>query len=345
MITPAQAGTTVFAEKSVLVTGGAGAFGRAFTARALQDGARRVVVFSRDEAKHALMAITNPDPRVRYFIGDVRDESRLRMALHKIDYVVHAAALKRVDTCEADPHEAIKTNVVGSTNVVTASIDAGVKRAIILSTDKAAAPSTLYGMTKAVAERAWVQANGYADGTHTRFAATRYGNVLGSTGSILPLWEQQLYRGEPLTITDVRATRFWMSMDAAVDLVARAFRDMTGGETFVPKIGAASLQQLCIAFCLSRHLPTFTPRITALRAGEKLHETLISVDESVRTFERDPYYIIAPSAPTWTTRDWSSLYPATGNNFSLRSDTTPHKLPIPELTQLISSALPPTHHL
>lgn len=288
-------GPNIINGKSVLVTGGAGAFGQAFVRFALQEGAGRVVVFSRDEAKHAAMRHTLQDDRVRYFVGDVRDAARITMACRHVDLVVHAAAMKRVDTCEADPNEAIATNILGSRNVAQAAITNRVECAVLLSTDKAAAPCTLYGMTKAVAERAWVQSNAYADGLGVRLVVTRYGNVLGSTGSVLPIWAAAEARGEPLSLSDPTATRFWMDMAAAVRLVDRALCFATRGETFIPKISGSTVSRLLAAL-----YPGSPYTVTGLRAGEKLHETLISADERARTYDCDTHYVIAPAAPTWS---------------------------------------------
>lgn len=331
---------------NVLVTGGAGAFGRAFVAHALLCGARRVVVYSRDEAKHAAMAADLArDPRVRFFVGDVRDASRLQWAMRGIDIVVHAAALKRVDTCEADPYEAIQTNIIGSQNVALAAISANVHRAVLLSTDKAAAPCTLYGSTKAVAERAWVQLNGYADGTQTRLSATRYGNVLGSTGSVVPRWTDLLTRKQQVSLSNPDASRFWMTMLEAVLLVDTAIARMAGGETFVPHIEGASL--LTLLDVMSAHITGNAHAnylVSGLIAGEKAHETLISADELVRTYH-DPLnnlYTIAPAHATWPT------YPPAGvrvkASFSYQSNDTWRQISRGNLRRMLLQASLLTPH-
>lgn len=263
-------------DRNILVTGGAGAFGKAFVQRALQDGARRVVVFSRSESRQAEMRVEIDDPRLRYFIGDCRDQQRLVQAMRGVDLVIHSAALKRVEVCEADPQEAVATNVHGTQAVALAAIECGVHQAVLLSTDKAAAPNTLYGATKLTAERLWTAMNAtHAAGTSTRFSSTRYGNVIGSTGSVVPLWKAQAARYEALTITDRRMTRFLMTMEDAVNLVGRAVRDMKGGELFVPEIRAARMVDLAEAVA-----PGAMLKAVGIRPGEKLHETLITDDEA-----------------------------------------------------------------
>jgi len=313
--------------KSVLVTGGTGAFGRAFVQSALDCDARRVVVFSRDEAKQAAMRLTLVDPRMRYFLGDVRDEDRLLRAFRGVDIVVHAAAMKRIDSCEEDPTEAIETNILGSQRVAMAAIASNVETAVLLSTDKASSACTLYGMTKAVAEREWIQSNAYADGTHTRLVATRYGNVLGSTGSVVPIWQAAWAAGQPAIVTHPDATRFWMSMGNAVNLVHLAIHTAQRGEIFVPNMHASSLRTLLEA-CYPLHLMVDGIPSSAwvsrdcLRAGEKMHETLISEDESYRTTVsvREGVYIIQPSHPTWS---YAPRGQTLAPMFSVRSDTAP----------------------
>lgn len=325
--------THILRDASILITGGTGAFGRAFVRHALLAGARRVAVFSRDEAKHAAMQSLYPNPRVRHFVGDVRDSDRVQWAMRGVDMVIHAAAMKRIDHCEADPQEAIQTNILGSQNVALAAIQCRVPRAVLLSTDKAASACTLYGMTKAVAERSWIQSNAYADGTGTRLSATRYGNVLGSTGSVVPIWQAAKRAGEALHITSLDATRFWMTMNDAVWLVTVALTDMTGGETFVPKAGAAPVVDVASAITpMWRHKYL----CTGLRAGEKLHETLISADEAERTIDVGGYYVIRPAHQTWDDT-FTQAYSHVPANFSLRSDTTDHRLDMDALTRMVNT--------
>lgn len=286
--------------RNVLVTGGTGAFGRAFVQYALDQGARRVIVFSRGESAQAAMrAAFHEDDRLRFFIGDVRDLPRLRDAMRDVEICVHAAALKRVEACEQDPSEAVATNIVGTQNVARAAIECGVARAIFLSTDKAANPATLYGVTKLAAERLWIGSNIYAAGTGTRLSATRYGNVLGSTGSILPLWRHQFERGEPLVLTDAAATRFWMPMRDAVALVTLALHTMRGGEVFVPRLGAAPILDLARAV-VERAGPYAAGHVEiGLRGSEKLHEELVTREEARRTFMFPTHYVIEPVARLW----------------------------------------------
>ena len=318
------------AGRSLLITGGTGSFGRAFVRRALDDGAARVVIYSRDEAKQAaLLTAHDTDPRLRCFIGDVRDADRLRWALRGVDLLVHAAALKRIDTCEQDPAEAVATNVTGTLHVAQAAIREHVARAVFLSTDKAAAPCTLYGMTKATAERLWIQSNVYAAGTETRLSATRYGNVLGSTGSVVPMWRAEVERTGTLTLTDPDATRFWMTMPDAVALVLHAFEAMCGGETFVPLIGSASVDTLARAM-----VPDAVRRIVGLRAGEKRHETLISQDEASRTYDSGFHYVITPAVESWGRAPSLGRAPV-HPQFSYRSDTNPRTLSVRDLQEML----------
>jgi UDP-N-acetylglucosamine 4,6-dehydratase/5-epimerase len=320
--------------KSVLCTGATGSFGNAFVRRALEDGASRVCVFSRGEAKQAQMAAELRDPRMRFFIGDVRDAQRVYEACKGVDYVVHAAALKRVETCEADPNEAVATNIVGTQNVARACIERGVERAVLLSTDKAASPHTLYGFTKATAERVWVRSNVYAAGTPTRFSATRYGNVLGSTGSVVPVWRAQHAAGQAITVTEASMTRFWMRIADAVDLVTLALSEMRGGEVFVPKIGSSTVETLADAV-----VPGATVTTCGLRPGEKLHEMLISEDESRHTLDCGSHYVIRPEAPTWGGQtanviDGSSEFDNTP--WTYRSDSNPKQLSADELRDMVA---------
>jgi UDP-N-acetylglucosamine 4,6-dehydratase len=315
----------VLAGCSVLVTGGSGAFGQAFTRRALDDGARRVVVFSRSEAKQAEMrAAFHDDPRLRFMIGDIRDSDRVLDACRGVELVVHGAALKRVESCERDPREAVLTNIAGTLNVARACVERHVSKAVFLSTDKAAAPATLYGCTKLAAERAWLASNVYAAGTPTRYSATRYGNVAGSTGSAIPTWKAQAAHGQPITITDPAMSRFYMPMSAAVDLVVLALTTMRGGEVFVPKIASATVGELATVVA-----PGATWRTIGTRPSEKMHETLISADEAPYAHDAGAYYVIEPAERTWA--DLPPLhFPKVPAGFEYRSDLAqplePHEL-------------------
>ena len=272
-----------------LITGGTGSFGHAFVRHLLSDSTTgRVVVLSRDELKQAQMRVEFPDKRMRFFIGSVTDPERVGLAMRGIDYVIHAAAMKRVETCEENPHEAFTVNTYGTQVVARAALLAGVKRALFLSTDKAVEPNTMYGTTKLSAERLWTASNVYAAGTDTRYAATRYGNVLGSRGSVVGFWRGQADRGESLSVTDPDMTRFWMTIDNAVALVAMALREMRGGEVFIPKVGASNLMTLARA--TTQDADSFVGlgwQRVGTRPGEKMHEALIGVEEARRAYEYD----------------------------------------------------------
>jgi UDP-N-acetylglucosamine 4,6-dehydratase/5-epimerase len=281
----------------VLVTGGTGSFGRKFIERLLRHKPRRLVVFSRDELKQHEMARVFPDvgdTPLRYFIGDVRDADRLRRAFHGVDIVVHAAALKQVPACEYNPIEAVNTNILGARNIIDAAIDEGVQRVIALSTDKAVSPVNMYGATKLVAEKLFVQGNSYAGSARTRFSCVRYGNVVGSRGSVIPLFKEQRATGT-LTVTDERMTRFWITLEQGVDFVMRCTGQMHGGEVFVPRIPSMRVFDLAKAIA-----PECKIEVTGIRPGEKLHELLISEDEARNTLEYDDMYLLQPIFPWWT---------------------------------------------
>ena len=275
--------------KVVLVTGGTGSFGKAFVTTLLELGApRKVIVLSRDEQKHYQMERDLGDPRLRFFVGDIRDRDRLRTALRGVDIAVHAAAMKHVPICEYNPIEAVQTNVNGARNLAEAAIDCGVEKVLALSTDKAVAPANLYGATKLVMEKLLIAANAYAGDRATRFSAVRYGNVMGSAGSVIPLFQTQRARGR-LTITDERMTRFWIRMCDAVALVLRGLELMTGGEIFVPKLPTSDIVTLAEAMAPG------VPRDTiGIRPGEKLHECLLSAEEARRTRDLDELMVIYP---------------------------------------------------
>jgi len=313
----------------VLVTGGSGSFGKAFVRRVLDtNAAESVRILSRDEAKQAQMRVEFNDPRLRFLIGDVRDSVRVRWAIRGCDTVVHAAALKRVETGEANPREFVATNITGTENVTWACLEQGVSRCVFLSTDKAASPNTLYGMTKAVAERLWTQSNVYAAGTPTRFSATRYGNVIGSRGSVIPFWREQARAGE-LTVTDPTMSRFWMTMDDAVDLVLLAIGEMRGGEVFVPRIGAAPLATVAEAVA-----PGCTHRVVGNRGAEKQHEELIGADEAPYTHDAGTHFVIEPAVVSWEDRT-PSPHPRVRDGFRYTSDTA-RTLTVPELRRMIA---------
>jgi UDP-N-acetylglucosamine 4,6-dehydratase len=282
---------------SVLVTGGTGSFGKAFIRRLLDNGeVHRIVVFSRDELKqYEVRQLFANDPRLRWFIGDVRDSDRLRRALHGVDYVVHAAALKQVDTAEYNPYEFVKTNVLGSQNVIDACIDANVKRVVALSTDKASSPINLYGATKLTADKLFVAGNHYAAHADTRFSVVRYGNVVGSRGSVVPFFKRLAAEGvEKLPITDTRMTRFWITLPQAVQFVLDAFDRMRGGELYVPRIPSMKITDLAEVI-----VPGVAIEVIGVRPGEKLHEEMISREDARRTLRFPDHYVVQPVAADW----------------------------------------------
>jgi len=281
---------------SILITGGTGSFGKTFIRYALDNlNPARLVVYSRDELKQQhVRELFEADPRLRFFVGDVRDADRLRRALHGIDAVVHAAALKQVDTAEYNPSEAIQTNVIGAQNVIDAAIDRDVEQVVALSTDKASSPVNLYGASKLCSDKLFVAGNHYASHTNTRFAVVRYGNVVGSRGSVVPLFKKLAADGATIPITDTRMTRFWLTLDRAVELVSGAFKQMSGGEILVPKI--PSMRVTDLAEALAPGLPTVE---TGIRPGEKLHEELISIHDAHRTREFSDHFVIYPVLSSW----------------------------------------------
>lgn len=279
--------------RQILVTGGTGSFGRAFVRRTLaRESDVTIRVYSRDELKqYEMNREFGGDPRLRFCIGDVRDRDRLARAMYGVEQVVHAAALKQVDLCEYNPAEAVKTNIQGSQNVIEAAIDAKVKRVVALSTDKAVNPVNLYGATKLCAEKLFVHGNAYAGPRDTRFACVRYGNVLGSRGSVVPLFLEQAPSGV-LTITDLRMTRFWISLAEAVELVEFVLADLRGGEVYVPKIPSMRMTDLARAIA-----PDAMVKEIGMRPGEKLHEMLLSPEEAHRSREYPTHYVIARQTP------------------------------------------------
>lgn len=313
---------------SWLVTGATGSFGNAFVRRILDDGAKRVVILSRDELKQSEMRARFNDDRLRFFIGSVTDQKRVEQAMRGIDYVVHAAAMKRIDTCELNPAEAVMTNIMGTVAVAHAVIAQGVKRAVFLSTDKAASPNTHYGATKLAAERLWVQSNVYAAGTQTRLSATRYGNVIDSRGSVIPIFRAQAESGV-LTITDPTMSRFWMRLDEAVELVLFAFREMKGGEVFIPKIPSATIANVAKAVA-----PNATWETIGTRRGEKLHEMLISEDEARDARSYPDHYRIEPER-TWDEARAGLRGLPLPKGFSYTSDTNADQLTAVQMRELI----------
>lgn len=283
-------------ESSILVTGGTGSFAHTFVPMTLQRyNPRRLVIFSRDEMKQWEMAkIYGDDPRVRFFIGDVRDKDRLARALHGVDYVVHAAATKIVPTAEYNPFECVKTNINGAMNLIDACIDQGVKRVVALSTDKASSPANLYGATKLASDKLFVAGNSYAGSNDTRFAVVRYGNVMGSRGSVIPYFLSIAESGE-LPITDTRMTRFMITLEQGVELVWHAFDDMVGGEIYVKKIPSMGITDIARAVAPEAH-----HKIVGIRPGEKLHEQMIGPEDAPHTYEYKHHYKILPAIHKWS---------------------------------------------
>jgi UDP-N-acetylglucosamine 4,6-dehydratase len=323
---------TFLADKSILVTGGSGSFGRAFIEYALKHlGAKRVVVFSRGEVKqYEFRSDMGDEPRLRWFIGDVRDKDRLMRALDGVEAVVHAAALKQVDTAEYNPFECINTNVLGAENVVNACIDSGVERVVALSTDKASSPVNLYGASKLCSDKLFVAANHYAGHSKTTFSVVRYGNVMGSRGSVIPLFRKLALTGR-LPITDRRMTRFWITLDQAVRFVVDSFDRMEGGELFVPRIPSTTVVDLATAIAPDAELVEI-----GIRPGEKLHEEMISEDDARRTFLLDDRYVMTPILPA---RELSRVASGTPlpEGFAYRSNTNELWLGVEELRDLLAT--------
>ncbi len=315
---------------SILITGGTGSFGKAFIEYALAHlNPKKIVIFSRDELKQYEVRLRfNHDPRLRFFLGDIRDQHRLMRALHGIDYIVHAAALKQVDTAEYNPFEYVQTNIIGSQNVIEAAIDTGIKKVVALSTDKASSPLNLYGATKLAADKLFQSANHYAAGYETRFSVVRYGNVMGSRGSVIPFFKELAAKGESLPITDERMTRFWITLPQAVQFVVDSFDSMVGGELYVPRIPSMRILDLVEAVA-----PGSKTHTVGIRPGEKLHEEMISEDDSRRTLLLKDRYVILP-----TIAEWGFVAPKgeeVPDGFAYRSDTNDQWLDVPALRDLI----------
>lgn len=326
----------MFNDRSILVTGGTGSFGRKFIRTVLDRyQPRKVVVFSRDELKQFEMQPEFDHPAMRFFLGDVRDRERLVQAMRDIDFVVHTAALKQVPAAEYNPTECIRTNVNGAENVIHAALESGVEKVIALSTDKAASPVNLYGATKLVSDKLFVAANNISGKHRTRFAVVRYGNVVGSRGSVVPFFRKLLAEGaRDLPITDPRMTRFLITLQQGVDFVLRGFERMYGGELFVPKIPSARMIDLAEAMA-----PGLPQRHIGIRPGEKLHELMISRDDNPLTLEFSDHYVICPSIRFVENRDYR--HNAVGEagqpvdaGFEYSSDCNPHFLSAPEILKL-----------
>jgi UDP-N-acetylglucosamine 4,6-dehydratase len=301
---------------SVLITGGTGSLGRSLVEYLLkQTKVRRIAIFSRDEVKQQNMRIQfKDDSRLRWFLGDIRDLDRLKLAFYGVDFVVHTAALKQVDTGEYNPMEFIKTNILGSQNVIDASIYTGVKRVVALSTDKASSPINLYGATKLTADKLFVAANSYSFTQGSIFCVVRYGNVAGSRGSVIPFFQELAAQNSPIPITDLRMTRFWITVEAAIKFIINSFEIMTGGELYVPKIPSMRIVDLARAVS-----PTSDLIEIGIRPGEKLHEEMISADDSRRTIILEDRYVVMPVASEWGYKPPKGIKMLEGKAY--RSDT------------------------
>lgn len=326
----------MFDNKSILITGGTGSFGKQFIRTILKNHKpKKIIVYSRDEYKQFIMSETFNQSCMRYFVGDVRDAERIKIAMEDVDYVVHAAALKQVPAAEYNPMECIKTNIHGAENVIKAAIANNVYRIIALSTDKAANPINLYGATKLASDKLFVAANNMVGSRRTRFSVVRYGNVMGSRGSVLPFFNRLLKDGATeLPITDERMTRFWITLQEGVDFVVKSFQRMQGGEVFIPKIPSSTITDLAKALC-----PDVRLKIIGIRPGEKLHEIMCPMDACVRTLEFTDHYVIKPTIEYQHDVDFSlnalgEKGKPVPESFEYNSGTNPHFLSVEELRDL-----------
>ena len=323
-------------DKTILITGGTGSFGKYFTRYVMEHyNPRKIIIYSRDEFKQWMMQneFKEYEDKLRFFIGDVRDQERLRRAFEGVDYVIHAAALKQVPACEYNPNEAIKTNIHGAMNVIEASLDAGVKKVVALSTDKAVNPVNLYGGTKLVSDKLFVAANAYVGNKDVNFSIVRYGNVAGSRGSIIPLFRDIIAKGgTELPITDVRMTRFWISLGEGIELVIKALEEAKGGETFISKIPSFKITDLAEAM-----LPGCKIKEIGIRPGEKLHEIMVTTEDSFTTYEYDRHFIVYPQM-TWNNKqqpDMSGRKVEEGFSYSSGSNT--EWLSVEQLRELLKT--------
>ncbi len=315
--------------RNILITGGTGSFGKKFVEMVLKLGPpKRLVVYSRDEYKQSQMQAQFHHGSIRYFIGDVRDGQRLERAMHGIDTVVHAAALKQVPAIEYNPFEAVKTNIMGAENVINAAINCGVEKVIALSSDKAVNPINMYGATKLCADKMFVAGNNYAAATRTRFSVVRYGNVIGSRGSVVEVFRKMKMDGE-VTVTDKRMTRFWITLEQGVKFVLDALEEMRGGEIFIPKIPSMKIMDLVKAVA-----PESRVRYIGIRPGEKLHEVLLTEDDAAHSVELKNKYVILPEflPAKWEQNGSKPVKPS----FRYSSDNNPQWLTIPELKKIIN---------
>ena len=322
----------MFNDKVILITGGTGSFGKKCTEIILKRyKPKKLIIFSRDELKQLEMSYVFPMEKypIRYFIGDVKDKERLNRAFQGVDYVIHAAALKQVPTLEYNPFEAVKTNIIGAQNVINVAIDQGVKKVMALSTDKAANPINLYGATKLCSDKLFIAGNSYTKRDGTIFSVVRYGNVVGSRGSVIPFFLKQIEKGV-LPITDPRMTRFWITVEQGVNFVLDCLGKMVGGELFVPKIPSMKLMDLVKAIC-----PECKTDVIGIRAGEKLHEVMITKDDARRTIDIGDFYIIQPDFHFWGRRcNWVGSK-SVSDEFEYNSGTNPRFLSVDEMKKLI----------
>ena len=321
-------------DKTILITGGTGSFGKGFTRYVLANyEPKKIIIYSRDEFKQWMMAEEFKEfaDKLRFFIGDVRDVERLRRACEGVDYIIHAAALKQVPACEYNPNEAIKTNIHGAMNVIDAALDSGVRKVVALSTDKAVNPVNLYGGTKLVSDKLFVAANAYAGVKDINFSIVRYGNVAGSRGSVIPVFHKAIKEGATeLPITDVRMTRFWISLTQGIELVIKALKEATGGETFISKIPSFKITDLAEAM-----LPGCSIKETGIRPGEKLHEIMVTTEDSFTTYEYDKHFIVYPQM-TWNNRQKPDLSGRkVEEGFSYSSDTNKEWLSVEDIRELL----------
>lgn len=318
--------------KVVLVTGGTGSFGKKFVKKALELQAKKIIIFSRDELKqYEMRQQFNNDKRLRFFIGDVRDKERLYRAFNGVDIVIHAAAMKHVEACEYNPFEAVKTNINGAQNIIEAAIDSKVDKVIALSTDKAAAPVNLYGATKLASDKLFIAGNSYVGEESTKFAVVRYGNVVGSRGSVIPFFQRVKETGI-LPITDERMTRFWITLDQGVQFVLDSLERMQGGELFVPKIPSMNIMDLAKAIC-----PQCETKVIGIRPGEKLHEVMITQDDARHTIEFEDHYVITPEFPWWGSRVEKNSSQPVQEGFVYSSETNSKWLTIEQLKIMIQN--------
>ena len=322
--------------KTILITGGTGSFGKAFTKYVLTHyEPKKIIIYSRDEFKQFMMQNEFKEylPKLRFFIGDVRDKDRLYRAFEGVDYVIHAAAMKQVPACEYNPNEAIKTNIHGAQNIIDAALDCGVKKVVALSTDKAVNPVNLYGGTKLVSDKLFIAANAYAGTKDICFSIVRYGNVAGSRGSVIPFFHKLIQNGATeLPITDYRMTRFWISLEEGVKLVIKALEEAKGGETFISKIPSFKITDLAQAMLPGCKMPE-----VGIREGEKLHEIMVTVEDSMTTYEYDKHFIVYPQFDWSAHRKSEPTGKRVADGFSYSSDNNTEWLTIEEIRELIKT--------